>query len=328
MADHQGFLPVHDAAPQPTAQLDNAQLTALVQQLQHDIAQLQAQHVAAPAAAHAAPPVAARASAVPRAKPPKPPTYKGDREVLSWAFKVERYFDAAGITDDVEKCTFAASLLDGMAANWLRCVMRNAGGTLYVTWNDFKVALVRQFQPLADEDDAQQKLMRLTQRKSVRQYVQIFMDTVLRLPDMHEKDRLFRFKEGLKLPCREWVVRARPTSLLDAMTAAEEWEQIHLGEKSRDNVARFRVREADRGGADPMQLGSAKGSSGKSSPKAHNGQGHKGDSQKRTVRTCFNCGKPGHIAKDCWLKNKGSSKAKVNSTNADGDSESSSDGEN
>lgn len=199
-----------DGQPDAAA-MDVAQLTAFVQQLQAQVAHLQNAPV------HALPNAPAHHSSV---KPPKPSTYKGDREVLSWAFKLERYFVAAGIVLESDKCNFAASLLDGMAANWLRCMFlgaQNGGPPLPNTWNDFKIALVRQFQPMADEEDAQQRLMRLTQRKSVRQYVQIFLDTVMRLPDMHEKDRLFRFKEGLRLPCREWVVRARPKTLLEAM---------------------------------------------------------------------------------------------------------------
>lgn len=298
-------------------QLSPEQVAARVAQLQAELGNLQAHH---PELVN---------PQVPKVKPPKPSTYKGERDVLAWTFKLERYFDAVGLVSDRDMCNFAASLLDGMAANWLRCIL-HGGSLIPQTWNDFKIALVRQFQPLADEEDARQKLMRLTQRKSVRQYVQLFLDTVMRLPDMHEKDRLFRFKEGLKLPCREWVVRARANTLLEAMTAAEEWEQIHLGEKSRDNAARFRAREADRASsAEPMQLGAAKGSRGKSSntPKANNGQGKDGDRKgdgKKTVRKCFICDKPGHIAKDCWHK-KGSSKPKVNATNGgSGDSDGSS----
>ena len=84
---------------------------------------------------------------------------------------------------------FASSLLDGVAANWLRCILAEPGATLPASWSAFRNALVKQFQPLADEEDARQKLMRLTQRSSVRQYVQLFMDTALRLPDMKVSTR-------------------------------------------------------------------------------------------------------------------------------------------
>ena len=167
-------------------------------------------------------------------KPLKPERYRGEQQVGAWCFKLERYFHAANVTSEVDKCNLAATLMDGVAANWLRCLFleaeNDASRPLPATWNDFKTLLVRQFQPMADEDEARQKLMRLTHRTSVRSYVSAFLDTAMRLPDMHEKDKLFRFKEGLKLEAREWVTRCRPSSLLDAMTAAEEWDSVRLGQ--------------------------------------------------------------------------------------------------
>jgi Retrotransposon gag protein/Zinc knuckle len=258
-----------------------AQLTALVHALQLQLQQLQN-----------------RSQGPPQLKAPKPNTYKGERDVLQWVFRTERYFGSMGVTDEMEQVQFASTLLDGVAANWLRCVLAEPGATLPASWVSFKSALIKQFQPLADEEDARQKLMRITQRKSVRQYVQLFMDTALRLPDMHVKDKIFRFKEGLTLQCREWVTRARPITLLDAMEAAEEWEQIHLGERSRDSTAKFRARQSKpEAEAEPMQLGSSSMKTNKKTTSSSNAEVK--TERPNTVRKCFKCGKPGHIARDC-----------------------------
>ena len=43
---------------------------------------------------------------------------------------------------------------------------------------------------------------------------------------------------------------------------------------------------------------------GKGNGKGEKGKGSKGDGKAKETRTCHNCGKTGHIAKDCWAKSK------------------------
>jgi len=293
-----------NVAATPTAPIDAAQLNTLVQTLQAQATLIQSLHTQLSTL---------QPSSNLRARPPKPDRYKGGRDVLAWSFKFERYCTAAGIVTDKEQCELAASLMDGVAANWLRCLFasasRSGGRPLPATWNDFKVALTRQFQPLADEDDAQQKLDRLHHRDSVRQYVQVFLDTAMRLPEVPEKVLLYRFKQGLKKPCLEYVTLHKPTTLTDAMAAAEEWEQIHKGIKARERVARSFAHEAD--GMEPMQLGTA---SGRKTQQGAVKNGQKVGSN-RSVRTCYHCGKPGHIARECRSRKAGHA-PKVNSASS------------
>jgi len=65
------------------------------------------------------------------------------------------------------------------------------------TWEEFKVDLKRQFYPENAEDEAQGKLRRLTQKGSIREYVKEFLELLLEMPDMGEKDSLFSFMDGL-----------------------------------------------------------------------------------------------------------------------------------
>jgi Retrotransposon gag protein len=197
----------------------------------------------------------------PSVKPAKPSTYKGGRGVLQWVFKTEQLFAAAQMSTDAERLTYAYALMDGPAANWLRGVLTGPGLEgldVHTTWPEFTAKLIKRFQPLEDEQAARHKLARLVQRKSVRRYVQRFADTVMRIPDMHEADKLFLFKEGLKLANREWVTRSGATTLLTAMAAAEEWEQFHLCEAAHPADTHSWVQPTHLPSlAGPMELGSA-----------------------------------------------------------------------
>ena len=287
------------------AKSDLAQLTAMVNVLQTQVKELRKN-----AAPTSTPTVVGSFI-----KPRKPELYKGEQQVLAWCFKLERYFHATNTTSEVDKCNLASTLMDGVAANWLRCLFLEAEADitrpLPATWKEFKGLLIKQFQPMADEDEARQKLMRLTHRTTVRSYVQLFLDTAMRLPDMHEKDKLFRFKEGLKLDAREWVTRCRPATLLDAMTAAEEWDSIRLGERARDNMAKYRSAQSKpvQSEATPMQVDNARLVEGDS--------GERRQGPRRETRTCFNCNKPGHLARDCPKKTVNGAAAKVHFAEAE-----------
>ena len=54
----------------------------------------------------------------------------------------------------------------------------------------------------------------------------------------------------------------------------------------------------DDGGAAPMELDYVGGK----------GKGKKGKDKGGSVRTCYYCNKPGHLAKDCWQNPKGKGK--------------------
>ena len=65
------------------------------------------------------------------------------------------------------------------------------------TWEEFKADLKRQFYQENVEDEARGKLRRLTQKGSICDYEEEFLELLLEIPNMGEKDSLFSFMDGL-----------------------------------------------------------------------------------------------------------------------------------
>jgi len=239
-------------------------------------------------------------------KPPKPSSYNGGKGARQWLFKMESYFHLSHINSDNDRILYVGSYLEGAASDWWRhkAQLLRASPQLLYSWADFEFELLARFQPLAEEDAARQKLRRLRQRDSMRAYVQVFNETVLQIPNMDEGTKVDNFLFGLHPDPRRWVRLQKPTTLEAAMTRAEEYEAMELQDKANDNALYKRAQERQKpradsfkqsNGPEPMQLGNASG---------NKKQGSSLDSrQNRPVRTCFKCGKPGHIARECRSRN-------------------------
>jgi Retrotransposon gag protein/Zinc knuckle len=270
-------VPVLEQAPGPTMQELQDQITAL----QTTLNNLRA------------------SSSLP--KPPKPSSYNGGKGARQWLFKMQNYFHLAGIHTDTDKILYVGSYLEGAASDWWRYKMQllQANPVPY-TWVNFQFDLLARFQPLAEDDVARQKLRRLRQRDYIRAYVQVFNETVLQIQNMDEGTKVDNFLFGLRPDSRRWVRLQKPTTLEAAMTRAEEYEAMELQDKANDQALHKRVQERQKPrndsfrqstGPEPMQLGATNGNTSRSS--------EKDSSQNRSVRTCFKCGKPGHIAREC-----------------------------
>lgn len=233
-------------------------------------------------------------------KPPKPEIFRGKKGVATWLYTVEKYFTALHINDDASRLEYVVTLLQGPAANWWRMLedQCNRGGPeLPSTWEQFKEATISQFQPLAEERSARLKLERMSQTGSVHDYVDAFSNTVLLIPSMDEGTRLQFFERGLKPGVKKWVRQQRPTTLLEAMSYAEEYDASDFQDRALNRALERRFQPPSKptrhDGPTPMELGHA--TTGTRRPRANITQSE----PTRKVITCWKCGKPGHRKFEC-----------------------------
>ncbi|KAJ9552858.1 hypothetical protein OSB04_016903 [Centaurea solstitialis] len=197
----------------------------------------------------------------------KPPTYKGERDpvlALRWIEEIEMVFETCRCAVE-DKVVYARSMLKADALHWWN-VETGGGGTEAVrtmSWKSFVAKFRSQFCPLAATKKMEEEFLQLKQGTlSVQEYTTRFIEKS-RFAEVYvptEERRVERYIWGLTGSIREFVMGKDPTTFQAAINAAELIE-----------------REKDR------QMSRAVGR------------------EKEVVWavTCFQCGKPGHLSRDC-----------------------------
>ena len=225
-------------------------------------------------------------------RPKDPPKYDGTSkysELENWLYGVEMYLDAKGMLADIKAVPYVATLLSGAAATWWRyhrVAVRNGTAQGITHWDEFAKAILAHFRPENAERIAMEKLQRCTQSGSVRDYNQRIQLIMVELPEMNEKTRVYFYLAGLKSAVKLQVELQYPRNLSGAMELAELADTtIYRSQQSSRNSG---------------------SSSGYSRPRPNNNAWtgkrvnnmETGNAGKET-RTCFYCGKVGHLKSKC-----------------------------
>lgn len=247
-------------------------------------------------------------------KPPKPEPFRGGRKIASWLFSLEQYFTVVKLQQPMDRVHFAATLLRDAAADWWRGVsiaVAAQNRQPVQDWDDFKQQITKHFQPIDEEDFARQQIRTVKQSGGIREYVVKFQNLILQIPTMDERSRVDAFTAGLHVDARRWVKLQDPRTLEDAMSIAERYQTMLM----QDRATLRTYKHLSRGAPDqatPMELGFI----GNTKPKP--GATTKPTGQSNTVPSCWECGEPGHLRRNCpKRRNKHKKGPRVNYTAAE-----------
>ncbi|KAK5842759.1 hypothetical protein PVK06_005150 [Gossypium arboreum] len=120
-------------------------------------------------------------------------------DVDNFLWRIENYFHAKGILDDAVKVNTASMFITNIALLWWRGRITGKRQGEMGTWQEFQCELKRQFYPEFAEEEAREKLQRITQWGTVGEYVREFKELMLQVSDVTEKEALLAFRNGLKL---------------------------------------------------------------------------------------------------------------------------------
>jgi len=259
----------------------------------------------------------------------RPDLYFGDRKKLEdWILQFDLYFKFADDeVDDIEKASFVATFMRGHAANWVKpYLVKYLDPTnneddiikLFEDYTQFKDRLRKAFGVANETAVAARRIQQLRQTASAADYATIFQQYSVNT-GWDDSALMAMFKQGLKNDVRAELMRtgAGLEKLEDLINEAvrldnqlhefklENQRQRSFYDKPAHTTKKYdhkhytrtmfpRVERSRH--PDAMEIDVLTQGTGKKEFK-------KGAYNKKTL-TCYSCGKPGHIARNCRSKNK------------------------
>ncbi len=201
---------------------------------------------------------------------------------------------------------------------FVRQSFQYGGGTSAEELNEVLGALIKRFIDPAKEENARILIKSRGQRRgeTVREYMSA-LDTLFMRADIATNGEMQRyFEDGLRPEIKQEVLRAGPKNLQAAYNLACRQETVQARMATPvprlSTIARITAnQEANDDEGDAKRVGAVTLSRDEKGDDADRG-GRRGGFGRRSDRqggrrdiTCHNCGKPGHMAKDCYSKPKG-----------------------
>ena len=256
------------------------------------------------------------------AKVAKPDVYYGQRDKLEdWLIQLELYFSLQGKgLPNNRRVIFAASYMRGQAQKWIKPFLKryfeepDGEDNLDIkkwleNFRRFTIEVRRVFGPSNEEQVAVRIIQHMTQKKSAAEYSTQFQQYAAQT-DWDDNALMSMYRRGLKDTVKDELMRtgavikdmeslmAQAIEIDDKLYERTLERNYDKGGNFKPNYHKFRphfVKKEpyDPYGLMPMELDSFQ--------KKREFKGKKQQKGKKAV-TCYGCGKPGHIARNCRSK--------------------------
>lgn len=138
-------------------------------------------------------------------KPNERQVFNGTRDFFTlnrWLYKVEQYFNVIQLANanfslaDGNRISYDTNLLIDTGAIWWYTILK--AKNMPQTWEEFVVAIRKEFIPEDHERRARDALRTCKQTGSVSQYLSMFRNIVLTIPGMSSSEKWDKVASGLK----------------------------------------------------------------------------------------------------------------------------------
>jgi hypothetical protein len=241
-----------------------------------------------------------------QARPHDPPVFAGQQDMqvlMSWIFSMKHYLKVTA-TQDSLWVELASTYLGGAANTWyetwsppvlarlIDVTPEASQHAVFIPWEMFVDAISRAFEPPDHYHQLRDDLYELKQMGSIAQYIQEFRAIRLQLA-ITEDEALDKFKRGLRPSTRRELIMRNPATVEEAILIANRHDKAWSRSKGVDQLVHQSTMVPSTSGPQPMEIDSVRA-----------GQPFKKRTiteleRMRVANLCYNCGKPGHIARNC-----------------------------
>ncbi|KAJ9562962.1 hypothetical protein OSB04_008122 [Centaurea solstitialis] len=208
----------------------------------------------------------------------QPPQFNGQKDPVAssrWISEVEGAFLTSSCSEEM-KVRYASNLLRKAAKDWWNLInrTRTPEQIAVMTWEQFKELFKEQYVPQVEVERLTGEFLAMKQTtETVNEITDLFLERSLFCPEYvaSERMKMSRYVEVLKPEIREFVV----------MSECKTFHRMH-------EVARIRELELERQVSD-----------GIGNLLQMRATGHFSKDCKVTMRLCFKCFRPGHVANEC-----------------------------